>query len=258
MERKYEFTEEQKKVWDKTLHRIRAVRDFGKVRAGEIGGWIEKEENLSHYGDCWVGDESIVCENAVIRGYALIRGHAAIRGYAAIGGHAVIREDAAIGGHAEIEAHAVIGGYTVIEGNACVGGYAIVIGGAAIGGHAVIREDAAIGGHAEIEAHAVIGGNAWIRGHAVIGEDACISKTEDYLVVGPIGSRDGYTSFYKNKDNDISVSCGCFRGTIEEFLEAVKKTHGDSKYAAVYKKAMEMARTQIILKEEGKSENINQ
>lgn len=54
MNRKYEFTGEIKKWIGRTLHRIRAVRDFGDVKAGDLGGWIEKESNLSHDGDAWV------------------------------------------------------------------------------------------------------------------------------------------------------------------------------------------------------------
>ena len=52
--KKYEFTDETKEFFGRTLRRIRAVRDFGDVSAGEIGGWIEKEENLSHDGDARV------------------------------------------------------------------------------------------------------------------------------------------------------------------------------------------------------------
>lgn len=52
--RKYEFTGETKVFLNKTLHRIRAVVDFGTVYAGDVGGWIEKEENLNHCGDAWV------------------------------------------------------------------------------------------------------------------------------------------------------------------------------------------------------------
>ena len=50
--KKYEFTGETKVIDDwrgtVTLHRIRAVVEFGLIKVGDIGGWIEKEENLSH------------------------------------------------------------------------------------------------------------------------------------------------------------------------------------------------------------------
>lgn len=62
--KKYEFTGVTKKTWAGPLHQIRAIRDFGNVEAGDTGGWIEKEENLSHDWDCWVYGNAVVCENA--------------------------------------------------------------------------------------------------------------------------------------------------------------------------------------------------
>lgn len=45
--KKYELTNETKRLGDRTLYRIKAIRDFGDVKTGELGGWIEKESNLS-------------------------------------------------------------------------------------------------------------------------------------------------------------------------------------------------------------------
>lgn len=52
--KKYEFTGETKEFFGTTLQQIRAVRDFGSIHSGDIGGWIEKEENLDHDGNAWV------------------------------------------------------------------------------------------------------------------------------------------------------------------------------------------------------------
>ena len=51
---KYELTNETKAVNGKTLFRIRALEDFSNVKAGDLGGWIESESNLSQEGTCWV------------------------------------------------------------------------------------------------------------------------------------------------------------------------------------------------------------
>ena len=60
MNKKYELTDETQEWNGRTLHRIRALADFGDVKAGELGGWIEKEENLSHNGNAWVyGDAQV-------------------------------------------------------------------------------------------------------------------------------------------------------------------------------------------------------
>ena len=49
MNKKFEFTGETKAILGNTLHRIRALISFGEVGAGELGGWIEKEENLDAF-----------------------------------------------------------------------------------------------------------------------------------------------------------------------------------------------------------------
>ena len=54
MNKKYCFTGEEKRARDAVLRRIKALRSFGDVKEGDLGGWIEKESNLSHEGNCWV------------------------------------------------------------------------------------------------------------------------------------------------------------------------------------------------------------
>ena len=44
--KKYELTEETKVIGGKTLFRIRALRSFGGIKAGDLGGFIENERNL--------------------------------------------------------------------------------------------------------------------------------------------------------------------------------------------------------------------
>ena len=49
-----------------TMFRITAVRSFGNVKKGDKGGLIEKDSNLSHYGDAWVyGDARVSCNARV-------------------------------------------------------------------------------------------------------------------------------------------------------------------------------------------------
>lgn len=76
--KKYEFTGVTKETWAGTLHQIRAIRDFGNVEAGDMGGWIEKEENLSHDGDCWVFGDARVYGDARVTTTAKTFGNAFI------------------------------------------------------------------------------------------------------------------------------------------------------------------------------------
>lgn len=55
-----------------TLYRIQALKDFGDVKAGDLGGYIADSSQLSQNGNCWVYSKSnkLVCgrvtENAII------------------------------------------------------------------------------------------------------------------------------------------------------------------------------------------------
>jgi hypothetical protein len=74
--KKYKFTGEVKVVFGITLHRIRAAVSFGAVVKGELGGWIEKEENLSQNGNAWVYGDAEVHGDAVVCGNAEVCGNA--------------------------------------------------------------------------------------------------------------------------------------------------------------------------------------
>lgn len=87
--------------------------------------------------------------------------------------------------------------------------------------------------------------------------DAEVFSTSQVLVIGAIGSRNDFTTFYRDKDGEITVKCGCFLDKIDKFLDKVRQTHGDSKYALVYRAAVEVAKAQIGLPGEG-SEKIGE
>lgn len=147
--KKYELTAEFIEKWGKKLFRIKALIGFGSVEAGELGGYVEKEDNLAQNGNAWVFDDAEVY------------------------------------------------------------------------------------------------GNARVFGNA------------DYLLIGRIGSRFSFTTFFKNKDKGITVSCGCFLGTIAEFRAKVTDTHGNNKHAKIYNLAADMAELQILGEEHFDKLNTN-
>ena len=82
MEKKYELLAgDCLRAGDRTVYRIRALRDFGDVRRGDLGGYVESEDNLSHSGESWVYDAAqIYGENGVVRGNGKARGCAWVMG----------------------------------------------------------------------------------------------------------------------------------------------------------------------------------
>lgn len=54
------------------------------MSTGELGGWVESEDNLSHDGNCWVSECAEVSEDAKVYGNAKVSGHASVYGDSAL------------------------------------------------------------------------------------------------------------------------------------------------------------------------------
>ena len=219
--KKYEFTGETKAFNGTTLHRIRALKDFGDVAAGDLGGWIKGEENLSHDGRCWVSGDAQVSGDAKVYGDAQVYGNAWVSGDARVSGNAWVFGDAWVSGDARV------------FGNAWISGAARVSGDARVSGNAWIS------GNAEVYGYIHVYGNARVDG------DAEIKAPKDTFWTSMIGSRYGTTTFFRCVDGKVRVTCGCFYGDLDEFLAKVQETHGDNKHGRVYKKAVELAKIQM-------------
>ena len=94
--KKYELTSETKVFLGKTLYRIKALVQFGNVNAGDLGGWIEKEENLSQSGNAWVYGNAEVSGDARVYGNARVSGDASVYGDAEVYGNARVYGDAEV------------------------------------------------------------------------------------------------------------------------------------------------------------------
>ena len=120
MSKKYEFTDETTEVDGHTLHRIRAVRCFSDVKAGDIGGWVEKEDNLSKMGDAWVYENAEVYGNAKVHGDAEIYCNAKVFGTASVCGNAEVYGDAMVYDNARVFGNARVYGNAIVCGDAMV------------------------------------------------------------------------------------------------------------------------------------------
>lgn len=118
---KYKLTEENKENNGVTLYRIEALKAFGNVVTGDLGGWVESENNLSQDGDAWVYDAAWVYGDARIYGNAEIYDDVVIYGNANVFGNARIYGNARICGDARIYDDVVIYGDVAIYGDAGIG-----------------------------------------------------------------------------------------------------------------------------------------
>jgi hypothetical protein len=75
---KFKLTSETKVCFGKTLYRIESLVDFGSIKAGDKGGFVEKEENLSQSDNAWVYDNACVSGNARVSGDARVYDNARV------------------------------------------------------------------------------------------------------------------------------------------------------------------------------------
>ena len=120
----------------KKLFRIKALVEFGDVKAGELGGYVEKEGNVSQDGNAWV------YEDAAVYGDARVYEDAAVYGDAKVYGDARVSGDAQVYGYAEVSGNAWVYGYAEVSGNAWVSGDAWVSGNARVSGDARVSGNA--------------------------------------------------------------------------------------------------------------------
>ena len=212
--KKYELTSESITYFGRKLFRIKALISFDKAKAGEFGGYIEKEENLSQNGNAWVYGDAMVFDNARVFGNAWVFDNARVFGNAEVSGDAWVSDNAEV------------------FGNAWVSG------------------DAEVFGNAWVFDNARVFGNAEVSGDAWVSDNARVSGNADYMCIKGTGSAFRNTTFFKTKNGDVSVKCGCFSGNLIEFEKKVKETHGNSKFAKEYLAAIELVKIHFEIEEE--------
>lgn len=99
--KKFELTADRIKSNGVTSHRIKALIDFGDVKAGDLGGYVEKEENLSQYGSAWVSDNAFVLGNAQVYDNAWVSGDTLVCGNTWVCDNAHIYGNARVYGNAD-------------------------------------------------------------------------------------------------------------------------------------------------------------
>lgn len=99
-----------------------------------------------------------------------------------------------------------------------------------------------LGGYIEKEENLSHNGDAWISGDAQVYGDALVYGNTDYICLKGFGSKNRNTTMFRTKSGDVYVCCGCFKGSLKEFSEKVKETHGTSKYAKEYLACIEVAK----------------
>ena len=91
------------------------------------------------------------------------------------------------------------------------------------------ENDAWVSGNAQVY------GNAQVSGNARVSGDANIKNNNEHCGFDGFGSCNRHTHAYLTKEKKVEITCGCFRGSIEEFEKKVEETHSGTIYEKQYK-----------------------
>lgn len=259
----------------RTLYRIKALRSFKWVSAGDLGGYIEGEHNLSQIGTCWVFDDAKIFDKAIVRDEAEITNEAQVFGEAIVAdqakvyGYANLRDDSMTMGHGEVceyarlsnkavvENHAKVYGHARVEGEASVRNFAEVYGNARVTGYSFVDDDAKVYGYATIDGqariyeHASVKDNGIVRGYANLSGYATVSKyglVSDMADVNfNIRDQDEYAIYTDPKESKWFITAATkenwsnakgMTGTKEEFLALARKESPEKEEA--YRKIVDL------------------
>lgn len=114
---KYRLTDESINWEGHTLYRIKAQRNFGDVRKGDLGGFVETNSNLGFIGQCWIYDDAKVYGNAKISDNSKAFNNAEIRDNALVSGGSIIKNNAKIIDKAIVSGNITISGNVLLSGN---------------------------------------------------------------------------------------------------------------------------------------------
>ena len=101
MDIKYRLTNDSINFGSRILHRIQAVKDFSDVKAGDLGGYVETEENLSQVGNAWIYHNAKVFDRAKVYDNAKIFGDVCVFGIAKVGDNTTLTGNALVSNAAD-------------------------------------------------------------------------------------------------------------------------------------------------------------
>ena len=225
MERYFKLTEETiVNEAGRKLRQIECIRDFKFAQAGELGGFIEKEENL--------GSEAWVDEGAQVWGEAKVINGSVLRDNARVYGRSKVRNGSVIYDEARVYDYALV--------DACsVGGQAKVYGKSWISRGVSMADQTEVFGLANIENscllhNASVSGQACLNCSMVLSTDAYVTRNSDFCQFYNLCPTADRTTVYRTKAGDIRIYHADEVYTLEAFTELVEQASDELVFKQVY------------------------
>lgn len=230
---KYCILEERKGFLNKEVNRIMAIRSFlvrGHIPVimGDTGGFVEKEENLSQKGKCWISGDSVALDDSRISGDSYLHGHVLTIGNATVSGNAFIKDNCSVTGDVVIDGNVFMNGNSHVSGKSKVTGNVHLITGVRVTGKSVLDGNIKLSGVINVR-NSKLTGDVNLSGYYSFSEIDIAGDSEfvTYRVNVSIEYDKKYDYLLASTVKDY-WSTREFYGTSEELYEHVKKSNEDN------------------------------
>ena len=193
-----------------TLYRIRALKDFGVVKKGDLGGYVEQEANLSQKGNAWIFDnakamdDAIVKDNATLHHNATVCDDAIISGSASINGHAIVCDQASVSDNAILYGNVSLFDEAKIYGKARLYDHVVVSGNAQVYDNARCLQSAKIKDDTQIFNDATVD-NTFIADSACVFDKATVKDSTILRHINLYGNITVLGQAYMDSDDDVTL-----------------------------------------------------
>lgn len=223
-DKKYEILKDQTITMNgSTIYRIKALKNFGDVKAGDMGGFVESEDNLSQEGNCWIYGDAMVYHKAKVKENAIVRD------YTHVYNESQVLHNAIVEGHARVFGNGTVFGNAIVKDNGSVFDHG------SVHGFAIVQDNATVSENARVCSKAIVKDYAKVCGHIMVSQGT-ISNSAVLFGIGEINfdiaEKDDWT-FYRNPCVDagfITASTKAdvwnyrfFTGTAEEFIDMFER-----------------------------------
>lgn len=117
MFKKYKLTEEFIIKDNEKLFRIESLCNFSNIKKGDVGGYVASKYSISHYGDSWAYDDSIVSNNAELYGNAKIYNNVILKDRCRVHGNSKLYDNVIVEDCCEIYGNTKLKGNKLINNN---------------------------------------------------------------------------------------------------------------------------------------------
>ena len=223
--KKYELIEESKTIFKgREVFRVKALKDFSDIKAGDIGGWVCSYNNLSQECDCWIYDDAKclddakVYDNAKMFDNAIMYDNSKMFNKAKMFDNSIMCNNSVMYNNTRMLDNAIIYDNSIMYDNSRIAGNARMYDNAKMYGNSIMYDNSRMYDTSKTV------GNSRMYDYAILDKDKllCGSINKSYKKIFQYQCEKRLLTAILTEVNEILYSVGCQVGmTKEKFIDRI-------------------------------------